>query len=77
MIRALTRRRSKGAIRRWNVRISAAIGLLTLANSVGVAVDEGAGPPAGRQALADARWTGPILAASASTLPKDHVLIEP
>ena len=63
-------------MRRWDVRISAAIGLLTLANSVAVAVDEG-GVPAGRQALADARWTGPILAASASTLPKDHVLIEP
>jgi hypothetical protein len=30
-----------------------------------------------RQALADAWWTGPLLAASASTLPKGHVLIEP
>jgi hypothetical protein len=30
-----------------------------------------------RQALSDAWWTGPLLAASASTLPKGHVLIEP
>jgi hypothetical protein len=32
---------------------------------------------AARQSLADAWWTGPLLAASASTLPKGHVLIEP
>lgn len=31
----------------------------------------------GRQALEDAWWTGPILAASASTLPQGHFLIEP
>lgn len=30
-----------------------------------------------RQSLDDAWWTGPILAASASTLPKGHFLIEP
>jgi hypothetical protein len=30
-----------------------------------------------RQALEDAWWTGPILAASASTLPQGHFLIEP
>jgi hypothetical protein len=30
-----------------------------------------------RQVIADAWWTGPLLAASASTLPKGHVLIEP
>jgi len=36
-------------------------------------------PPveASRQSLSDAWWTGPLLAASASTLPKGHVLIEP
>jgi hypothetical protein len=32
---------------------------------------------ANRQSLDDAWWTGPILAASASTLPQGHVLIEP
>lgn len=30
-----------------------------------------------RQGLDDAWWTGPLLAASANTLPKGHVLIEP
>ena len=30
-----------------------------------------------RQSLDDAWWTGPILAASASTLPQGHALIEP
>src|SRR5262245_47947686 len=30
-----------------------------------------------RQAMSDAWWTGPLLAASASTLPKGHVLVEP
>src|SRR5262245_28264836 len=32
---------------------------------------------AARQAMSDAWWTGPLLAASASTLPKGHVLVEP
>jgi hypothetical protein len=64
----------------WNVRTSvgrAALGLLTLATSVAVAAGEGNSPQADHQALADAWWTGPILAASASTLPTGHVLIEP
>jgi hypothetical protein len=39
------------------------------ADSVSVAAD--------RQVLEDAWWTGPILAASASTLPQGHFLIEP
>src|SRR5437868_1725409 len=30
-----------------------------------------------RQSLDDARWTGPILAPSAATLPPGHFLIEP
>ena len=34
-------------------------------------------PAAGRQAMADAWWTGPLLAASASTLPQGHFLVEP
>jgi len=32
---------------------------------------------ASRQALDDAWWTGPLLAASASTLPQGHFLVEP
>jgi hypothetical protein len=35
------------------------------------------GSEADRQALDDAWWTGPILAAGATPLPKGHVLIEP
>jgi hypothetical protein len=31
----------------------------------------------GRQSLNDAWWTGPLLANSAATLPKGHLLIEP
>src|SRR5262245_3000228 len=34
-------------------------------------------PLAPRQSLDDAWWTGPILAASAATLPRGHFLIEP
>jgi hypothetical protein len=34
-------------------------------------------PDAPRQSLADAWWTGPMLANSASTLPRGHYLIEP
>jgi len=34
-------------------------------------------PPIARQSLTDAWWTGPILAASANTLPRGHILIEP
>jgi hypothetical protein len=30
-----------------------------------------------RESLSDAWWTGPLLAASASTLPQGHILIEP
>lgn len=33
--------------------------------------------PAPRQSLDDAWWTGPMLAASAATLPRGHMLIEP
>jgi hypothetical protein len=32
---------------------------------------------AGRQTMDDAWWTGPLLAASASTLPQGHFLVEP
>jgi len=34
-------------------------------------------PVAGRQPLDDAWWTGPMLAPSANTLPRGHVLLEP
>lgn len=34
-------------------------------------------PPVAHQALDDAWWTGPLLAAGANTLPKGHVLFEP
>lgn len=41
------------------------------------AVAEAPAPASPRQAIDDAWWTGPLLAAGASTLPKGHVLIEP
>lgn len=50
-------------------------GLCALAFAV-VALDAPARPPS-RQALDDAWWTGPIMANSAATLPKGHVLVEP
>jgi hypothetical protein len=34
-------------------------------------------PDSGRQSRDDAWWTGPLLAASASTLPQGHFLVEP
>lgn len=46
-----------------------------LAPAAALAQETSAGDP--RQAMSDAWWTGPLLAASASTLPKGHVLIEP
>jgi hypothetical protein len=33
--------------------------------------------PAAREALGDAWWTGPLLAPSAGTLPRGHLLVEP
>jgi len=63
------------AMTRWTVRLSATVSLLSMA--VMATAAETTGPEPGRQALADAWWTGPILAASANTLPTDHVLIEP
>jgi hypothetical protein len=36
-----------------------------------------AAPPADRQQLGDAWWTGPMLANNASTLPRGHFLLEP
>ena len=34
-------------------------------------------PPAERESLSDAWWTGPLLANSAATLPRGHFLVEP
>ena len=49
--------------------------LALLANTTAAADDTGSGPP--REALADAWWTGPLLAPNASSFPAGHALIEP
>ncbi|WP_426663493.1 transporter [Rhodanobacter aciditrophus] len=49
--------------------------LLAVLPGIGAAVAQDAGPP--RQSLDDAWWTGPMLANSAETLPRGHVLVEP
>ncbi len=41
------------------------------------AAQDGAGESASRQSLEDAWWTGPLLAANASTLPPGHLYLEP
>lgn len=52
--------------------------------SMSASAEDAAGPPetpgaapVQRQALDDAWWTGPMLAASAGTLPQGHFLVEP
>ena len=65
--------------------VTAAICMLTmvgtgtraLGNPVDSKADDASAQQPYRQPIADAWWTGPLLAASASTLPKGHVLIEP
>ena len=52
------------------------LGILTLCNCIGVNAEDAA-TQASHQALDDAWWTGPLLAASASTLPQGHFLVEP
>jgi len=43
-----------------------------------LAAQQGApSPEVAREALGDAWWTGPLLAPSANTLPRGHVLVEP
>ena len=49
--------------------------LLAVLLGIGTAVAQDAAPP--RQALDDAWWTGPMLANSAETLPRGHMLVEP
>jgi hypothetical protein len=47
--------------------------------TAGIAVAQVAQPPSSvaRQSMDDAWWTGPMLAPSAATLPRGHILIEP
>ena len=65
--------RERGTKLRRTVRAIAA--LLAVLPGIGAAVAQDAGPP--RQSLDDAWWTGPMLANSAETLPRGHVLVEP
>ncbi|BFI96509.1 MAG: hypothetical protein RSP_20190 [Rhodanobacter sp.] len=58
--------------RRALCAVAALFGVLL---GIGRAAAQDAGPP--RQSLGDAWWTGPMLANSAETLPRGHVLIEP
>jgi hypothetical protein len=51
--------------------------LLALSLATNVASAQEGAPDVDRQSLEDAWWTGPILAASASTLPEGRMLIEP
>jgi hypothetical protein len=51
--------------------------LALLAPAAGLIAEETANAAMERQSLDDAWWTGPILAASASTLPQGHFLVEP
>lgn len=55
--------------------IAAVVLLATTATSA--AAQEAAADAPFRQSQADAWWTGPMLANSAATLPKGHVLVEP
>jgi len=52
------------------------LGILALFTCIGVHAEDTA-TQSSHQALDDAWWTGPILAASASTLPQGHFLVEP
>ena len=65
-------RRQAGRARRTTRRLAA---LFVLASGAGMAAAQDAGPP--RQSLDDAWWTGPMLANSAETLPRGHMLVEP
>jgi hypothetical protein len=45
--------------------------------AVGLALAGAASADSGNQTLDDAWWTGPLIAASAATLPQGHALVEP
>ncbi len=51
--------------------------LATLAIAAAAGAEAASLPDSMRQAPEDAWWTGPLLAASASTLPRGHILVEP
>lgn len=55
----------------------AACGVLVLMTGVAIADESSQASAVDRQSLDDAWWTGPILAASAGTLPRGHFLVEP
>jgi Putative MetA-pathway of phenol degradation len=57
--------------------IPATFALLATIAGRAEAEDPPAPPPAVRQSLDDAWWTGPMLAPSAATLPPGHFLVEP
>ncbi|HEV2285377.1 MAG TPA: hypothetical protein VGR80_04995 [Steroidobacteraceae bacterium] len=59
---------------RFTTRASICAALLALA---GAARADDAAPAMPREALADAWWTGPLLAPNASSFPAGHALIEP
>lgn len=65
--------RGKAFRQAWRI---GACTLLTLAWAACPAIAEPS-PDLGRQSLDDAWWTGPLLAASAGTLPAGHFLFEP
>ena len=56
--------------------LQASLGILVLMTGV-AAADTAGSSDVSHQSLDDAWWTGPILAASASTLPQGHFLVEP
>jgi hypothetical protein len=57
-------------------RARALVGALLLSSGAAVYAEDAA-TQANHQSLDDAWWTGPLLAASASTLPQGHFLVEP
>lgn len=52
------------------------VGILFLSDAA-VAEEIAPTAPVSQQSLDDARWTGPIIAAGAGTLPQGHALVEP
>src|SRR5215469_12627211 len=54
-----------------------ALSLLALMACLAAAQQGAPSPEVAREALGDAWWTGPLLAPSANTLPRGHVLVEP
>lgn len=74
---AAVRRRSSAGDRRVRKKAQAAFSFLALLTGGVVAGETAPDAAVNRQSLDDAWWTGPILAASAATLPRGHFLIEP